>query len=213
MALLTPDEVLNKKFQVTKFREGYDMVEVDDFLDLVLATLRAVYVENDEVKAKLEAAETRVAELSRTQSADGEAPAAPEVEEPEVAVEQEVAQEAEVAAPVVAASPAREPEMATGIIQMAQQLHDEHVRAGQEEGDRLVTDARNEGNRIVREAEETSTRTLHQLEIEKTNLESKIDELRTFERDYRVRLKSYLQNLLGDLDQNASNSGPEDTQI
>lgn len=213
MALLTPDEVLNKKFQVTKFREGYDMVEVDDFLDLVLATLRAVYVENDEVKAKLEAAETRVAELSRTQSADGEAPAAPEVEEPEVAVEQEVAQEAEVAAPVVAASPAREPEMATGIIQMAQQLHDEHVRAGQEEGDRLVTDARNEGNRIVREAEETSTRTLHQLEIEKTNLESKIDELRTFERDYRVRLKSYLQNLLGDLDQNASNSGPENTQI
>lgn len=213
MALLTPDEVLNKKFQVTKFREGYDMVEVDDFLDLVLATLRAVYVENDEVKAKLEAAETRVSELSRTQSADDQAPASPEVHEPEVAVEQEVAEEAEVAAPAAAATPAREPEMATGIIQMAQQLHDNHVRAGQEEGDRLVTDARNEGNRIVREAEETSTRTLHQLEIEKTNLESKIDELRTFERDYRVRLKSYLQNLLGDLDQNASKSGPEDTQI
>ena len=213
MALLTPDEVLNKKFQVTKFREGYDMVEVDDFLDLVLATLRAVYVENDEVKAKLDAAETRVAELSRTQSADGQAPAAPEVDEPEVAVEEDVVEEAVVPAPVVAPSPAREPEMATGIIQMAQQLHDEHVRAGQEEGDRLITDGRNEGNRIVREAEETSTRTLHQLEIEKTNLESKIDELRTFERDYRVRLKSYLQNLLGDLDQNASKSGPEDTQI
>ena len=213
MALLTPDEVLNKKFQVTKFREGYDMVEVDDFLDLVLATLRAVYVENDEVKAKLDAAETRVAELSRTQSADGQAPAAPEADEPEVAVQEEVVEEAEVPAPVATPSPAREPEMATGIIQMAQQLHDEHVRAGQEEGDRLVTDARNEGNRIVREAEETSTRTLHQLEIEKTNLESKIDELRTFERDYRVRLKSYLQNLLGDLDQNASKSGPEDTKI
>jgi hypothetical protein len=33
-----------------------------------------------------------------------------------------------------------------------------------------------------------------------SDLERKIDELRLFERDYRTRLKSFLQNLLGDLD-------------
>lgn len=211
MALLTPDEVLNKKFQVTKFREGYDMVEVDDFLDLVLGTLRAVYVENDELKAKLEAAEARVAELSRS-AAEGES--APQVEAVP-APGAEVIEEP-VVAPVPVASvetSAREPEMATGIIQMAQKLHDDHVRAGQEEGDRLISDARTEGTRIVREAEETSARTLGQLEIEKSTLEAKIDELRTFERDYRIRLKSYLQNLLGDLDQRAAVGGPEDAQI
>src|SRR5699024_5873269 len=55
MALLTADDVLNKKFQPTKFREGYDQDEVDDFLDEVVNTLRAVYTENEELKARLAA--------------------------------------------------------------------------------------------------------------------------------------------------------------
>ncbi|WP_435299889.1 DivIVA domain-containing protein [Timonella sp. A28] len=209
MELLTPDEVLNKKFSVTKFREGYDMVEVDDFLDLVLGTLRAVYVENDELKAKLEMAEARVGELSR---ATADSPAETQVKE-EVAPEPVAAPEPDIAARITEASglTPREPEMATGIIQMAQKLHDDHVRAGQEEGERLVSEARVEGDRIVREAQEISQRTLNQLEQERGVLETKIDELRTFERDYRLRLKSYLQNLLGDLDQRASGLGSNDS--
>lgn len=39
--MLSADDVLNAKFQATKFREGYDQDEVDDFLDLVVSTLRA----------------------------------------------------------------------------------------------------------------------------------------------------------------------------
>jgi len=42
MAMLTADDVLNKKFQATKFREGYDQDEVDDFLDDVVNTLRSI---------------------------------------------------------------------------------------------------------------------------------------------------------------------------
>ena len=34
MALLTTEDVLNKTFNIVKFREGYDQVEVDDFHDL-----------------------------------------------------------------------------------------------------------------------------------------------------------------------------------
>src|SRR3712207_8940132 len=33
---------LNARFQATKFREGYDQDEVDDFLDRAITTLRAV---------------------------------------------------------------------------------------------------------------------------------------------------------------------------
>jgi len=40
MTLLTADDVLNKKFQATKFREGYEQDEVDSFLDHVVETLR-----------------------------------------------------------------------------------------------------------------------------------------------------------------------------
>lgn len=214
MELLTPDEVLNKKFQVTKFREGYDMIEVDDFLDLVLGTLRAVYLENDELKAKLEQAESRVAELSRAgaEEAADQAPATARFEEaaPEPTPEPEPEPEVATRVTETAQPAAREPEMATGIIQMAQKLHDDHVRAGQEEGERLVSEAKSEGERIVREAQEVSQRTLTQLEQERNVLETKIDELRTFERDYRLRLKSYLQNLLGDLDQRGAGLGGSD---
>ena len=38
--MLTSVDVLNQKFAATKFREGYDQDEVDDFLDRVTATLK-----------------------------------------------------------------------------------------------------------------------------------------------------------------------------
>ena len=220
MALLTADDVLNKKFQATKFREGYDVDEVDDFLDEVSATLRDLSAENDDLKAKLAAAERRIAELSRGgmqhEAAAPAAPYTPQVIVPEPVVEQAPEPEPVVepepapvyAAPPVAAAPVApavterlsEPESATGMLRLAQKLHDDYVRSGQEEGDRIVNEAKTEAGRIVREAEDTSTRTLAKLEEERSLLERRIDELRVFERDYRTRLKSYLENLLGDLD-------------
>ena len=38
---LTPDDVVHKRFETTRFRDGYDQDEVDDFLDEVVNTLRA----------------------------------------------------------------------------------------------------------------------------------------------------------------------------
>ena len=76
------------------------------------------------------------------------------------------------------------------------------------ESDRIITEAKSQATRIVGEAEETSARTLEKLEQERSLLERKIDELRVFERDYRTRLKSYLENLLGDLDSRGSTVAP-----
>ncbi len=50
--LITPDSVLDHRFTVTKFRPGYDAVEVDDFLDEVLAALREHEVEHEENTAR-----------------------------------------------------------------------------------------------------------------------------------------------------------------
>ena len=209
MALLTADDVLNKKFQATKFREGYDQDEVDDFLDDVVNTLRGVEGENEELKTKLAAAERRIAELSRT-GGQGSPPAPAKVEAPP-APAPVVAAAVTPTAPAVS-SRANEPESATGMLALAQKLHDDYVRSGQEEGDRIITEAKTQGTRIVREAEETSSRTLSQLEKERSLLERKIDELRVFERDYRTRLKSYLENLLGDLDNRGSALPPRGAQ-
>jgi len=215
MALLTADDVLNKKFQATKFREGYDQDEVDDFLDEVVNTLRDVQGENEDLKTKLAAAERRIAELSRA-GAQQAAPAPKPEPVPEPTPAPAPVQAAPAPVPAMAQPPVasvsapvrgNEPESATGMLALAQKLHDDYVRSGQEESDRLINEAKTRANRIVREAEETSQRTLGQLEQERSLLERKIDELRVFERDYRTRLKSYLENLLGDLE-NRGNALP-----
>ena len=201
MALLTADDVLNKKFQATKFREGYDQDEVDDFLDEIVNTLRALTAENEDLTNKLAAAERRVAELTRAAEMAAANP-------PERRPEPEPVRQPEPPNPAAfgigGGQRPNEPESATGMLQLAQKLHDDYVRSGQEEGERIISEARIQAARIVREAEESSDRMMAQLEQERGLLERKIDELRVFERDYRTRLKSYLENLLTDLESRTS---------
>ena len=63
---LTPEDVVNKRFQPTKFREGYDQDEVDDFLDEVVVELRRLGQENEDLRQRLIASESRIAELQRS---------------------------------------------------------------------------------------------------------------------------------------------------
>jgi len=201
MAQLTAGDVVLKKFQPTKFREGYDQVEVDDFLDEVADSMRNMAAENEALIKKLAAAEARIAELERA-AVTGMAP--PMAEPPPVP------EPAPMAPPpmTMPMAPAlgfgsrgeSEPESATGMLALAQKLHDEYVRAGQEEGDQILSEAKVKASKIMRDAEETSSRTLAQLEQDRAVLERKIDELRIFERDYRTRLRTYLENLLADVD-------------
>src|SRR3954464_3804709 len=55
---LTPEDVSNKRFTPVRLREGYDMGEVDQFLDEVEAELARLTRENDDLRAKLSAAQT-----------------------------------------------------------------------------------------------------------------------------------------------------------
>lgn len=48
---LTPEEILSKRFQTTKFRDGYDQDEVDDFLDEVVLEMRRLVAENADLRA------------------------------------------------------------------------------------------------------------------------------------------------------------------
>jgi DivIVA domain-containing protein len=202
---LTPDEVVNKRFSATKFRQGYDEEEVDEFLDEVVAELRKLTAENEDLKSKLAACERRVGELTRggaTVSAPEPAPApAPEPEPVAAAVpEPEPPAPQPVAAPMPVAAQASGPEGAASMLALAQKLHDEHVEAGRAEGAKVVSEAKEHADRLVREAEEKQRRTLGNLEQERAVLERKVEELRSFERDYRRRLKAYLEGQLRDLD-------------
>jgi hypothetical protein len=52
---------------------------------------------------------------------------------------------------------------------------------------------------LVGEAERKHTEIMGGIQREKAVLDKKIDELRTFEREYRTRLKTYLESQLRDL--------------
>jgi DivIVA domain-containing protein len=208
---LTPEDVVNKRFQATKFREGYDQDEVDDFLDEVVNELRRLNEENEELRTKLGSCERRVGELSRATVAREAAPESspmpiPAPAPPPAPMPQPVA--AVAPEPVRAVSQleaaAQGPEAAAGMLALAQKLHDEYVRNGEQTRDRIVGEAREHSTRLMREAEEKQRQTLGSLEQERSLLERKIDELRAFEREYRSRLKSYLEGQLRELESKAA---------
>ena len=209
MALM-PKDLEDKRFTPVRFTEGYDMDEVDKYLDDdVIPRLRELIEENDRLKRELEEAQSRVAELEARVGQEGEGNAAAATVETEAPAERAEATESEPegGTAVTALAPASagatrvgETDSASELIALAQRLHDEHIANGQAERDRLISEGTAEHERIIKEANETSRTTLERLESTKSELEKEIESLRTFERDYRTRLRNYLENQLRDLD-------------
>lgn len=186
---LTPDDVVTKQFQHVRFKEGFDPDEVDDFLDEIVVEWRKTIAENEELKAKLAEYESGAASAP---AAAAPAPA-PAVEAP---------------APAAAVDGAPPAAASAGIIELAQRLHDEHVAEGQAKRDQLISEAQAQAASIVAEAEAKGRDELARLERERSTLETRITELRQFERDYRQQLRSYIEGHLRDLEATATSSGP-----
>jgi DivIVA domain-containing protein len=189
---LTPEDVVNKRFQSTKFREGYDQDEVDDFLDEVVVELRRLTKENEELRGQGGSDGTPAVESAPVAAAAAVA-AEPVVAEPVVA-------EPVAAAPVAAVAPVDETAGTTNLLQLARRLHEEHVKEGAEKRDALIAEGHATAARVIAEAETQQRVQLQKLDKERSTLEGKIDELRTFEREYRLKLKSYIEGQLHDLD-------------
>ncbi|WP_344756216.1 DivIVA domain-containing protein [Leifsonella bigeumensis] len=200
---LTPEDVVNKRFQPTKFREGYDQDEVDDFLDEVVVELRRLGQENEELRQRLVASDARISELQR--SGATAAPAAEPVVAPvPVASSPEAAPAQAYAAGV---DPASDPNNTNNLLQLARRLHEEHVREGIEKRDALIAEGHAAAARIVSEGEAQQRAELETLDQERTSLERRVEELRQFEREYRAKLKGHIEGLLHDLDGTAVPAG------
>jgi DivIVA domain-containing protein len=221
---LTPEDVVNKRFQPTKFREGYDQDEVDDFLDEIVVELRRLNQENDELRKKLAEAGSSIPASSAAspvvekvpapvkadkdearEKAEAEAKAAEAAKKKDVQPSAPVA--AAPAAPAAVATPSAE--SAAGLLAMAQQMHDRHVAEGQAQKDKIIAEAQIEASSLVNDAQEKSRKILGALEQQRSVLERKVEQLRGFERDYRSRLKAYIEGQLRDLDARGSVATPE----
>ena len=221
---LTPEDVSNKRFTPVRLREGYDMGEVDQFLDEVEAELARLTKENDDLRAKLSAAQTGGG------SFQDNPPTAqtPAIQEPEPTPEPAPppAPEPVAAAPVTPEAPQTirvetVPEAsnaAARLLEIATRNADELVESAKNDADKIIGEARTKSERLESESKvkadrlESDARTRAQmldsetearrkeifgnLEKEKDQLNTEIEGLRAFEREYRSRLKSYFSQQL-----------------
>ncbi len=191
---LTPEDVVNKRFQPTKFREGYDQDEVDDFLDEIVVELRRLTQENDDLRQRLLSSEGRINELQRGGGAitnTASIPAVSAVVDPGSAFPEAMSDPS-----------ALDGNNTNNLLQLARKLHDEHVKEGLEKREALIAEGHATASRIVREAEAQHKANMSRLEQEKGLIEHKIQELLAFEREYRLKLKTYIESQLSDLEAN-----------
>lgn len=223
---LTPADVRNKQFSTTRLRPGYDEEEVDAFLDEVEAELDRLIQDNEELRAKLGEVLRGGGNKMMPPHMDGSdlMPSEPQRVEPEQ-------RRPEPMAPMGGGMRSSEDNMDTAarVLALAQQTADQAIADARREADETLTRARREADELLtkarrqseqitsdararaesleRDAQERHRQAMGSLVQSREELERRVDDLRAFEREYRSRLKAYLEGQLRDLDAGATDSG------
>jgi len=229
---LTPEDVSNKRFTPVRLREGYDMGEVDQFLDEVEAELARLTRENDDLRARLSAAQSGAADSASAPMMQ-EPPPAPEpvavAPEPEPVQTQQTPAAGAVAAGVQTIrveTVGDASNAAARLLELASRNADQLVEDAKSEADKIVGEARTKAERLEGESKvnadkleadargraqsldaETAERRAQlfgDLERERDALSHEVDNLRAFEREYRSRLKTYFSQQLEALESSGS---------
>jgi len=226
---LTPADVRNKQFSTTRLRPGYDEEEVDAFLDEVEAELDRLLQENEDLRSKL--AESLRGASNTSPSPLHDPP--PEMMAPQWAGQMlgappALPQEQERPAGT-AGMPGQNVDSIARMLSIAQQTADQAVADARREAsetlgqarreatdilskarrqaEQIASDARARSESLDRDAQERHRQALGSLIKQREELERKVDDLRTFERECRTRLTAYLQSQLRTLDVDTGSSG------
>lgn len=209
--VLTPQDVANKEFLTVRLREGYDMQEVDQFLDDVEAELRRLYDENDQLRqgllppptetvagapgglesARDAADDARVsdAELRRAARDQSDAPAAALT----------ILTHAQTAADnLIDEAQSRADELITGATEKAEAMvsdatlkSETMVNEATELSETMLGEATERAERLDAETEQRRAELMGDLHREEHELRIRLDDLRAHEREYRSRLVAY----------------------
>jgi cell division septum initiation protein DivIVA len=104
------------------------------------------------------------------------------------------------------------------VLSLAQQTADQAIADARRECDEILTKARRQAEQITgdararaesleRDAQERHRQAMGSLVQTREELERRVDDLRAFEREYRSRLKAYLEGQLRDLEAGVTDSG------
>jgi len=224
---LTPADVRNKQFSTTRLRPGYDEEEVDAFLDEVEAELDRLIQENEELRAKL-AEVLRGGKSAVPALGSPLSDPKPDMMAPEPRMEPERRQPEPV---MMGGMPHIEDNMDTAarVLSLAQQTADQAIADARREADETLGRARREADEVLtkarrqaeqitgdararaesleRDAQERHRQAMGSLVQTREELERRVDDLRAFEREYRSRLKAYLEGQLRDLEAGVAETG------
>lgn len=216
---LTPADVHNVAFKKPMLgKRGYDEDDVDTFLDEVERELARLIEENSELRAQVErlraGAGPGVADnaelagqMERLRSEKAAAENALRAAQGEI---EQLRAQGPVAGGASAADAEAGEQQALRLLMVAQRTADDHVDSARREADKVLGEARAQSEELVRETRakaeslDREQRQRHQevmgtLETKRAALQKHIEELKAFEREYRTRLKAYLESQLRDL--------------
>ncbi len=253
---LTPEDVRNKQFTTVRFKEGYDLDEVDNFLDEIEESLSAVTREAEDLRATakgevpesireeirslgdenarlkseldqaakalqdsdarvgvsddtaaseeaLKNSQARVNELelqlSNAQSELASSLAAASELKDQLSVSQSEGVAAAATA-AVSASPAEQGLASVRILELAQRTADEAVASARIESEQLLGAAKSTSEELVSQAKANVANITREFESQRVAMERRVEELRAYEREYRGRLRSYLEGQLRELE-------------
>jgi len=222
---LTPADVRNKQFSTTRLRPGYDEEEVDAFLDEVEAELDRLIQENEELRAKL-------AEVLRGGGKPAMALSSPLSDPKSDMMMSEPPMEQRRPEPMMMdrMHPVEDNmDTAARVLSLAQQTADQAIADARREADETLGRARREADDVLtkarrqaeqitgdararaesleRDAQERHRQAMGSLVTQREELERRVDDLRAFEREYRSRLKAYLEGQLRDLEAGVTENG------
>jgi DivIVA domain-containing protein len=223
---LTPADVRNKQFSTTRLRPGYDEEEVDAFLDEVEAELDRLIQENEELRSKL-------AEVLRGGGKPAMALSSPLSEpKPDMMMPEPPQMDTRRPEPMMEHRSYQSDDnmdTAARVLSLAQQTADQAIADARREADETLGRARREADEVLtkarrqaeqitgdararaesleRDAQERHRQAMGSLVTQREELERRVDDLRAFEREYRSRLKAYLEGQLRDLEAGVTDSG------
>jgi len=243
---LTPEDVRNKQFTTVRFKEGYDLDEVDaavtreaedlratakgEVPESIREEIRSLGDENARLKSELDqsakalvdadarvvvsadsaasdealkTSQARVNELESELSSAREELAASLAAITELKEQLATSQSEGVAAAATAAatsSPAEQGVALVRIFELAQRTADEAVASARIESEQLLSAAKSTSDELVTEAKANVANITREFESQRVAMERRVEELRAYEREYRGRLRSYLEGQLRELE-------------
>ena len=221
---LTPADVHNVVFKKPPIgKRGYDEDEVDAFLDVVEAELARLIEENNELRSSSSTGRVSAQPVAPEPAPAPAPPPQPVAREDDTTrASRMLALASETADRYVNEAKAQADQMVSAakansdrLVAEARAKSEQMVNEAKLRADSMVNDARTRADTMEREArakaaaldqdaERRHREVMGPLEEKRTNLERKIEELRTFEREYRTRFRSYLESHLRDLDSRGS---------